>query len=82
MSSPREYDGQTALITGAARGIGLGIARRLAEEGARVLIADIHGENGAAAVHSLRSAGLAADFIPADLSVPGEPRRWSRPPPV
>jgi NAD(P)-dependent dehydrogenase (short-subunit alcohol dehydrogenase family) len=71
MSSPREYDGQTALITGAARGIGLGIARRLAEEGARVLIADIHGENGAAAVHSLRSTGLAADFIPADLSVPG-----------
>lgn len=71
MSSSLEYRGKVALVTGAARGIGLGIARRLAEEGARVLIADINAESGTAAIHSLRSAGLAADFIPADLSAPG-----------
>lgn len=33
-------DGQTAIVTGAARGIGLGIARLLAERGARVVVWD------------------------------------------
>jgi 2-dehydro-3-deoxy-L-rhamnonate dehydrogenase (NAD+) len=33
-------EGQTAIVTGAARGIGLGIAQRLAEDGARVVIWD------------------------------------------
>jgi NAD(P)-dependent dehydrogenase (short-subunit alcohol dehydrogenase family) len=37
---------KTALITGAARGIGEGIARCFAREGARVIIADIDAENG------------------------------------
>jgi len=71
MSAPGEYHGQVALVTGAARGIGLGIARRLAEEGARVLIADVNVAGGTAAVHTLRAAGLAADFLPADLATPG-----------
>jgi NAD(P)-dependent dehydrogenase (short-subunit alcohol dehydrogenase family) len=35
------FEGQTAIVTGAARGIGAAIAARLAQEGARVLIADI-----------------------------------------
>ena len=35
------FDGRTAIVTGAARGIGRAIATRLATEGARVLIADI-----------------------------------------
>jgi NAD(P)-dependent dehydrogenase (short-subunit alcohol dehydrogenase family) len=34
----RRFDGQVALVTGASRGIGLGIARRLLDEGARVVI--------------------------------------------
>lgn len=33
-------DGQTAIVTGAARGIGLGIARLMAERGARVIVWD------------------------------------------
>lgn len=71
MSVPQEYRGQIALVTGAARGIGLGIARCLAEEGARVLIADVDNERGSAAVQSLREAGWIADFISADLAVSG-----------
>lgn len=35
------FEGQTAIVTGAARGIGEAVARRLTGEGARVLIADI-----------------------------------------
>lgn len=71
MSRAQEYFGKIALVTGAARGIGLGIAKRLAEEGARVLIADINSEQGMEATRSLCQSGLAADFIHADLASPG-----------
>ena len=37
----RSIKDQTAIVTGAARGIGLGIAQRLAEEGARVILWDV-----------------------------------------
>lgn len=34
----QRFEGQTALVTGASRGIGLAIAQRLVDEGARVVI--------------------------------------------
>lgn len=34
----RRFEGRTAIVTGASRGIGLGIAQRLVAEGARVVI--------------------------------------------
>jgi NAD(P)-dependent dehydrogenase (short-subunit alcohol dehydrogenase family) len=37
-----QLDGQTAIVTGGARGIGLGIAQRLAADGARVAIWDVN----------------------------------------
>ncbi len=42
----RRFDGKVALITGAANGIGAGVSRRLAEAGARVVVADIDGDRG------------------------------------
>ena len=46
-------EGKTAVVTGAARGIGLEIARTFIDEGARVVIGDIDDEAGAAAVAEL-----------------------------
>ncbi|MGE0830793.1 MAG: SDR family NAD(P)-dependent oxidoreductase, partial [Hyphomonadaceae bacterium] len=37
----RRYDGRAAIVTGAAQGLGRVIARRLAVEGAEVLVADV-----------------------------------------
>ena len=54
---------KTAIVTGAAQGIGLACARRLIEEGARVMLADIHAAGKAAA----DQLGNAAEFFQADV---------------
>lgn len=48
-----KLDGKTALVTGAAQGIGLEIARGLSEAGAKVIIADLNPETGEAAASSI-----------------------------
>lgn len=58
----------TAVVTGGAAGIGRGIALALAQEGARVLFADIDEVRGAEVEAEARQAGLAATFVAADLS--------------
>jgi NAD(P)-dependent dehydrogenase (short-subunit alcohol dehydrogenase family) len=67
---PRLKD-HTAIVTGAASGIGRAIAIRFAAEGAYVLLADLvevprHG--GAPTLQVIRDAGGAADFLKADVS--------------
>jgi NAD(P)-dependent dehydrogenase (short-subunit alcohol dehydrogenase family) len=52
------FDGKTALITGASRGIGLAVAQRLADDGARVLITARNAEVLEAAATSLGSGAL------------------------
>lgn len=55
---------KTAIITGAARGIGLACAKRFIAEGAKVMLADIDEHEGAAAAKTL---GDAAHFIHCDV---------------
>ena len=64
----RKLDGKIALVTGAARGIGFGIAEKLAEAGAVTALSDVNGEGAEAAAKRLQSAGFNADFIVADVS--------------
>lgn len=59
--------GRTALITGAANGIGACIAEQLAREGARVVVADIDGTAAAAQAARLEAAGLRAIAVAADV---------------
>lgn len=65
----KELEGQIALVTGAAQGIGREIALRLAREGAQVVLADIEGdrcrETAEAMVHE---QGLKAFALEADVS--------------
>jgi len=62
------FTGDTALVTGAASGIGRGIAIALAREGARVVLSDIDPERGEAVAATLRGEGAAAHFVAADLA--------------
>jgi glucose 1-dehydrogenase len=61
------FEHKVALITGGAGGIGLGIARRFAAEGAAVAIADIDAPRGAEAQREIRGSGGQARFIAMDL---------------
>jgi NAD(P)-dependent dehydrogenase (short-subunit alcohol dehydrogenase family) len=60
--------GRTALISGGARGQGAADGRRLAEEGAAVILEDA----GEAHADALRAAGHAAQFLRLDVTVPGD----------
>src|SRR5687768_10287739 len=52
--------GKTAIVTGGAMGIGYGIAYRLAEAGANVVVADLDGEAAESAAKNLKEAGFEA----------------------
>ncbi len=65
--------GDRALVTGAASGIGRGIAAALAREGARVALADLDVPRGEDAAAAVRKVGGEAVFLPADLATPDGP---------
>lgn len=59
--------GRTAIITGAAGGIGAAVARRLGLEGVRVTVADIAPEKAQAKASELRADGIEAIAVGADV---------------
>lgn len=60
--------GLVVAITGAAQGIGLGLARHFAQAGARVLLSDVNGAACTAARDALRAEGHAAQAVATDVT--------------
>ncbi|MBI2116443.1 MAG: SDR family oxidoreductase [candidate division NC10 bacterium] len=63
-----EFTGQTAIVTGAARGFGRAIARRLARGGARIVVADINLPGAEKTVALIRKDGGEALAAQADVA--------------
>ncbi len=66
-----KFDGKSVIVTGASRGLGKGIAKVFAEQGASVLIVARNETAGSHTVEEIETAGGVASFCSADVS------RWS-----
>jgi 3-oxoacyl-[acyl-carrier protein] reductase len=66
-----ELTGQTAIVTGAGRGIGLAIAQRLATAGGAVVVADIDAGLARAAAADLSAIGAEASAVTVDVADAG-----------
>ncbi len=64
----RDFKGKTAIVTGAASGIGLGIAKALAHAGANIVLADLRPEPLEVARKAIESIGVRAIGVTIDVS--------------
>src|SRR5260370_19651956 len=64
----RKLEGRTAVVTGAASGIGLGLARTFARNGVAVVLCDIRGDRLDAALAQVRALGARAIAVTTDVS--------------
>jgi NAD(P)-dependent dehydrogenase (short-subunit alcohol dehydrogenase family) len=67
VSEDKRLNGRVAVITGAAQGIGFGIAARLAAEGALTILADLKIAAATAAAQRLVEQGYSAEALPVDI---------------
>jgi len=63
-----KLEGKVAIVTGAGQGIGKGIALKLAQEGANVVIADLNMETAEATAHEIEGLGRKALAVRTDVS--------------
>ena len=68
----KDLAGKTAFVTGAASGIGLGIATALAQAGVKVMLCDIEEVALAKALADLKLTNVDVDGVKADVSLKGE----------
>lgn len=71
----RGLPGKTAIVTGGAGGIGGAVARRLSEEGCKVVVVDIDGDGAARTAASLPGEAIG---VPADVSVEADVLHYQR----
>lgn len=64
------FTGRSAIVTGAAQGIGAAYAQALAAEGARVVVADLNAEKGEAVAKQITADGGTAVFHTVDVADP------------
>lgn len=64
----KRFDGKSVIVTGASKGIGRGIAKVFAAEGANVLVVSRNPESGEKNVAEIKEAGGNASFFSADVS--------------
>ncbi len=67
--------GKVAIVTGAGQGIGRGVALRLAQEGARVVIAEYQLANGNETANLITAAGGEAVALAVDIADPASSRQ-------
>jgi NAD(P)-dependent dehydrogenase (short-subunit alcohol dehydrogenase family) len=71
--APRDFEGQVALVTGGASGIGHATAELFASRGASVMIADLVHESATAAASDISSrTGSRVEAVVADIADPGQ----------
>src|SRR6185503_5263552 len=75
MQSFNSFTGRVAVITGAASGIGFGLAERFAAEGMKLVLADVEERALAAAAQRLHAPGRELIAVCCDVSHPEEVER-------